>query len=50
MRGIDDYNYEGKTVLLRIDINSPIDPKTKKIVSENRIKKSLPVIQALLQC
>lgn len=49
MRGIDDYNYEGKTVLLRIDINSPIDPKTKKIVSENRIKKSLPVIQALLQ-
>lgn len=49
MKGIDDYNYEGKTVLLRIDINSPIDPQTKKIVSENRIKKSLPVIEALLE-
>lgn len=30
MKGIDNYNYEGKTVLLRVDINSPIDPKTKK--------------------
>ena len=49
MKGIDDYNYEGKTVLLRIDINSPIDPKTKKIVSDNRIKKSLPVIGGLLE-
>lgn len=49
MKGIDDYNYEGKTVLLRIDINSPIDPRTKKIVNENRIKKSMPVIQALLE-
>lgn len=49
MKGIDNYNYEGKTVLLRVDINSPIDPKTKKIVSDNRIKKSLPVIGGLLE-
>lgn len=48
MKSIDEYNYEGKTVLLRIDINSPIDPVTKKIVNENRIKKTIPTIQKLL--
>ena len=35
-------------MLLRLDINSPIDPKTKKITNENRINKSLPTIQYLL--
>ena len=37
---IDDYDYRDKTVLLRLDINSPIHPQTKKIVNENRIKKA----------
>lgn len=45
---IDDYDYRDKTVLLRLDINSPIHPQTKKIVNENRIKKSVPTIQKLL--
>jgi len=39
----------GKRVLLRLDINSPIDPETKKIVNENRIKKSLPTLRYLLE-
>jgi phosphoglycerate kinase len=34
--------------LLRVDINSPIDPDTKLIVNENRIQKSLPTIRKLL--
>ncbi|MFP4153899.1 MAG: phosphoglycerate kinase [Alkalispirochaeta sp.] len=38
-----------KKVLLRLDINSPIDPKTKKIVSDNRIRKSLPTLEYLLE-
>lgn len=45
---LDDFDYRGKTVLLRVDINSPIDPKTKKITNENRIVQSLPTIQALV--
>lgn len=45
---MDEFNYAGKTVLLRLDINSPLDPATKKIVSENRIKKSIPTLQYLL--
>ncbi len=48
MQRIDDFNVAGKRVLLRVDINSPIDPKTKKIVNENRIQKSLPTINKLL--
>ncbi len=48
MKSIDDFDYESKTVLLRVDINSPIDPDTRKIVNENRIQKSLPTIRKLL--
>lgn len=49
MRSIREYNYRGKTVLVRLDLNSPIDPVTKKIVSDNRIQKSVPTIRALLE-
>ncbi len=45
---IDDFDYSGKTVILRVDINSPIDPETKKIVNTNRIDKSIPTIRDLL--
>ena len=41
-------NYKGKTVLLRLDINSPIDSVTKKIVNINRINMSLPTLRYLL--
>lgn len=44
---IDEFDYRGKTVLLRVDINSPIDPTTKKITNTNRIDKSIPTIEDL---
>ena len=46
---LDDFDYQGKTVLLRVDINSPIDPKTKKITNDNRIIQSLPTIRELVK-
>ncbi len=46
---IDDFDFHNKTVILRIDINSPIDPKSKKITNENRINKSIPTIKELLE-
>lgn len=46
---LDDFDFNNKTVILRIDINSPIDRKTKKIVNENRINKSIPTIKALME-
>lgn len=48
IQGVDEFDYDGKFVLLRVDINSPIDPMSKKIVSDNRIKKSIPTIKKIL--
>ena len=44
---LDDFEYNDRTVICRVDINSPLDPKTKTIVDDNRIVKSLPTIQEL---
>ncbi len=49
MNNLDAFDYDAKTVLLRVDINSPIDPQTGLITNENRLQKSLPTIQKLLQ-
>jgi phosphoglycerate kinase len=49
MRRIEDFDLRGKTVLLRVDINSPIDPQTRKIVNENRLQKSIPTIEKILK-
>lgn len=49
IRSIEEFEYQGKTVILRVDINSPIDPETRKIVNENRINMSLPTISYLLE-
>lgn len=49
IRTIDEFDYKGRTVLLRVDVNSPIDPSTKRIVNENRIKASIPTIRDILQ-
>ena len=38
MTPLDGMDVAGKRLLLRLDINSPIDPQTKKIVNENRLK------------
>src|SRR4030067_2046683 len=35
---LDDFNVKGKTVLVRVDFNSEIDPQTKKVTSDVRIK------------
>jgi phosphoglycerate kinase len=48
MRPISDFALEGKTVIFRPDINSPIDPATKRIVNTNRLEKTVPTLNALL--
>ncbi|RPJ54397.1 MAG: phosphoglycerate kinase [Methanobacteriota archaeon] len=37
----------GKTVLLRLDLNSPIDPTTNQILDDKRFREHLPTVQAL---
>jgi len=44
---IDDLDVAGRKVLLRVDINSPIDPGTGQIADFNRIDKSLPTVRDL---
>ncbi|KKL27060.1 hypothetical protein LCGC14_2388970, partial [marine sediment metagenome] len=34
MLTLEDFNYNGKRVLLRVDINSPVDTKTGLITNE----------------
>ncbi len=35
---MNDYDFGGKTVLVRVDFNSPIDPQTKRILDDTRIR------------
>jgi len=44
-----DLDVAGKRVLVRVDINSPIDPHTKCIVDDARIAKSIPTISDLAE-
>ena len=41
---LDDFDVRGSRVLLRVDINSPIDPDTGRIADDNRLNMSLPTI------
>jgi len=36
---MDDFDFKDKTVLVRVDFNSPIDPQTKKIIDDTRIRR-----------
>jgi len=47
VRGIDDLDVEGKTVLLRADLNTPLDGT--RITDDGRIRASLPTITKLLR-
>mgnify|MGYP000933842810 CR=1 FL=1 len=43
-----EISYENKTVLIRLDINSPLDPKTKKITNSTRLERSVPTLKYIL--
>lgn len=46
---MDDFDFHGKKVLLRVDINSPIDPKTGNITDDTRIRSHASTITELLE-
>jgi phosphoglycerate kinase len=47
INSLADLDLAGKTVLTRLDINSPIDERTRRIKNENRLDMSLPTLRAL---
>jgi phosphoglycerate kinase len=46
---LDDFDFENKTVLLRVDFNMPLDKKTLEILDATRIKRALPTINELVK-
>lgn len=44
---MDDFSLGGKTVLVRLDINSPIDPGTGRILNDNRIRQHMATLREL---
>ena len=45
---LGDLNFKGKRVLLRVDINCPMDKKTLNIINDVRIRAVVPTIRELL--
>ncbi len=35
---MDDYDFKGKVALVRVDFNSPVDPQTKRVLDDTRIR------------
>jgi phosphoglycerate kinase len=46
---IDDLDMEGKTVIYRVDINSPLQEDTLELASDSRIREILPTLRELLE-
>lgn len=44
---LDDFDTTGKTVILRVDVNSPINPETGQLLGDTRIRAHLNTIKAL---
>ncbi len=44
---LDDVDFQGKSVLVRVDINSPIDPQTGEILDASRIEAHSTTIKTL---
>jgi phosphoglycerate kinase len=44
---LDDVDVRGKRVFLRVDINSPLDPASKRILDDSRIKATVETLRDL---
>lgn len=47
MKTLDDFDFEGKVAIVRVDFNSPIDPETKRILDDYRIRAHSKTIREL---
>ncbi|MDD1773192.1 MAG: phosphoglycerate kinase [Methanomassiliicoccales archaeon] len=45
---LDDFNFQDKTVLLRVDINCPLAKETLEIEDDNRIRQIMPTVKELM--
>jgi len=47
IRTLDDLDLPGRTVLCRVDINSPLDPATGRLADTTRIRACVPTVREL---
>ena len=45
---LEDFNFKDKTVLLRVDINCPLDRETLEIINDSRIRRIVPTVRELM--
>lgn len=43
-----DFDFKDKTVLLRVDINAPLDKETLEIINDSRIRRIVPTVRELV--
>lgn len=48
MQNIDNYDFNGKRALIRVDFNVPLDKETLEVTDDTRIKAAVPTIQKVL--
>ena len=46
---LDDFNFRDRTVILRVDINCPLNKEDITLEDDNRIVQVLPTIRELLE-
>lgn len=45
---LEDFDFRGKTTLLRVDINCPMDKTTLRIINDSRIRRVIPTVRELM--
>ena len=49
MQKIENYDFSGKKVIMRVDFNVPLDKETYEVKDDTRIKGALPSIKKILE-
>ncbi|MCL1984197.1 MAG: phosphoglycerate kinase [Methanomassiliicoccaceae archaeon] len=45
---LEDFNFKDRTVLLRVDINCPLNKETMEIVNDSRVRRIVPTVRELM--